>query len=56
MAGFAAFRPTRWTHSDSRSPEIRSGGFAANMRRNDDPSRLSAMTCCFFSSLKKLLT
>src|SRR5260370_37586401 len=26
------------------------------MRRSDHPSRPSAMTCCFFSSLKTLLT
>ena len=26
------------------------------MRRSDQPSRPSAMTCCFFSSLKTLLT
>ena len=29
---------------------------ALSMRRNDQPSRPSAMTCCFFSSLKTLLT
>ena len=28
----------------------------ASMRRNDHPSRPSAMTCCFFPSLKTLLT
>jgi hypothetical protein len=26
------------------------------MRRSDHPSRPSAITCCFFSSLKTLLT
>jgi hypothetical protein len=35
--------PAGRTHGDSRSPEI-------------CPSRPSAMTCCFFSSLKTLLT
>jgi hypothetical protein len=30
--------------------------FGVSMRRNDQPSRPSAMTCCFFSSLKTLLT
>ena len=29
---------------------------AASMRRSDHPSRPSAMTCCFLSSLKTLLT
>jgi hypothetical protein len=28
---------------------------ALSMRRNDQPSRPNAMTCCFFSSLKTLL-
>lgn len=28
----------------------------ASMRRSDHPSRPSAMTCCFFPSLKALLT
>jgi hypothetical protein len=28
---------------------------ACSMRRRDHPSRPSAMTCCFFSSLKTLL-
>ena len=36
MAGFAGIpSPPAWrTHRDSRSPEICSGGFAANMRRS----------------------
>ena len=29
---------------------------ASSMRRSDQPSRPSAMTCCFFSSFKTLLT
>ena len=47
----------------SRQPsDKRADGFPANarwparMRRSDHPSRPSAMTCCFFSSLKTLLT
>jgi len=32
--------PNRWTHHDPRRPEIRSGGFAANMGRSLDTPQL----------------
>ena len=52
----------RWPHRDASGSQIcrrRSRGgrsWAFSMRRSDHPSRPNAMTCCFFSSFKTLLT
>jgi hypothetical protein len=48
--------PTRWTHPDSRSPEICSGGFAADVRRSlnapqrpSQPSQRDDLLFLFFA-------
>ncbi len=63
MAGFAGFRPhppggrTAIPAARRYAPAVSRRICAAlSMRRNDHPSRPNAMTCCFFSSLKTLLT
>ena len=65
MAGFAGGRsgpsrpaaaPRSRPLSDTRLAVSRRIRVACSMRRSDQPSRPSAMTCCFFSSLKTLLT
>src|SRR5438105_1992984 len=63
MAGFAVLRPHppggRTAISAARRYALavsRRICAALSMRRNDHPSRPSAMTCCFFPSLKTLLT
>ncbi len=63
MAGFAPFRPrppdgrTAIPAARRYAPTVpRRICTALSKRRNDHPNRPSAMTCCFFSSLKTLLT
>jgi hypothetical protein len=63
MAGFEGLRPhppgecTAIPAARRYAPAVSGRMCAAlSMRRNDHPSRPSAMTCCFFSSLKTLLT
>ena len=52
---------TRWTQTYACRSQIISGGFSMDtggllILRSDQPSRPNAITCCFFSSFKTLLT